>query len=111
MHSCEYASVVTQPGQFGLPPGGHGAGRPENRVHARSKPPHQKCEGLDFPMKRARNRLSTRSDCRSICQHRCTASGSYDACARSSTNDVVSISSIGTGTILILMPSERRSDM
>ena len=37
--------------------------RPENRVHARSNPPHQKCVGLHFPAKLPRNRFSDRSAC------------------------------------------------
>jgi hypothetical protein len=42
---------MTQSGQFGIPPGCGGARRPEKRVHAKSKPPHQKCEGTAFPRK------------------------------------------------------------
>lgn len=39
MHSCEYASRVIQSGRFGIPPGCCGAGRPLNRVQARSNEP------------------------------------------------------------------------
>src|SRR2546429_386138 len=43
--SCEYDSFVMG-SAFGL----SGAGRPENRVDARSKLPQKKCTGLDLPM-------------------------------------------------------------
>jgi hypothetical protein len=46
--SCEYASRVTESATLGAP-GCGGAGRPENRVTARSKLPQKKCTGLTFP--------------------------------------------------------------
>src|SRR5882762_8961935 len=111
MHSCEYASVITQSGQLGTPPGKSGASRPENRVHERSNPPHQKCDGLDFPMNLERNSFSTRSACTRICQYRCAAPASYVECFLSSVNRSVSAISIGTGWIFTSIPRERRIDM
>src|SRR2546429_4448048 len=90
MHSWEYASRVTKSARCGIPPGCGGAGRPEKRVHARSKPPHQKCEGLDLPRKGPRNRFRTRSACVRMRQQRCAASASYDACSRSAVKCTVS---------------------
>ena len=53
---------MTQPGQLGMPPGWRGAGRPEKRVVARSKPPQKKWTGLALPTKPVWKTFSTRSD-------------------------------------------------
>ena len=44
-----------------MPPGCCGALRPEKRLTARSKLPHQKCTGLALPAKPARKRANTGS--------------------------------------------------
>src|SRR6478672_6701871 len=88
-----------------------GAGRPEKRVQARSKPPHQKCDGLDLPRNRPRNVLKTRSESTRICQQRCAASASYDAWILSSLNGSASAISTGTGHNLTSMSSERSIDL
>src|ERR687897_124375 len=63
---------MTQSAQFGAPPGCSGAGRPENRVVARSKAPQKKCTGLALPRKPARKRWNRRSACTSASQNRGT---------------------------------------
>ena len=68
--SCEYASRVIASGRCGIPPGCGGAGRPENRVTARSKLPQKKCTGLHLPQNRDRNSLNTRSLCTRTRQNR-----------------------------------------
>ena len=57
-------------------PGWAGAGRPENRVTARSNEPQKKCTGLALPTKRPRNSLNTRSTWLSTRQKRLAASAS-----------------------------------
>ena len=58
---CDSASSMTQSGQLGTPPGWRGAGRPEKRVVARSKPPQKKWTGLALPTKPVWKRFRTRS--------------------------------------------------
>src|SRR2546427_12753980 len=78
MHSCEYASRVTASARLGRPPGWRGARRPENRVWARSKLPHQKWTGLVLPTNRLRNTSRTRLIWQRSCQHARAAAGSYE---------------------------------
>ena len=86
---------MTQSAQFGAPPGCCGAGRPENRVVARSKAPRKKCTGLALPVMPDRNVDSTRSISTSASQNRRIASGSYAACPVSSANGTAFETSTG----------------
>src|SRR5581483_9010524 len=81
--SCEYASFV-----MGSAPGRSGARRPENLVTAKSKLPQKKCTGLHLPMNHERNSSKTACTLNRIRQKLCAASGSYDACTRSSSNGI-----------------------
>ena len=56
MTSCEYASRMK------AGPRAAGAGRPEKRVAARSKPPQKKCTGLALPTNAHCDAVSTRVD-------------------------------------------------
>ena len=53
-----------------------GAGRPEKRVTARSKPPQKKWTGLALPTKPARRSVKTGAMRVRIVQQRCAAAGS-----------------------------------
>jgi hypothetical protein len=55
---------------LGTRPVNGGAGRPKNRVTAKSKLPQKKYTGLHLPMKPVRHCLSTRSACSSTREKR-----------------------------------------
>ena len=72
MTSCEYAS------RMNAGPSRGGAGLPEKRVTARSKPPQKKWTGLHFPTKSHCDIVKTRAIWRRIRQQRFAYAGSYE---------------------------------
>ena len=67
---------MTQSAQLGMPPGWRGAGRPENRVVARSKPPQKKWTGLALPTKPVLEALQHPIGLEQACQSSSAWSGS-----------------------------------
>src|SRR5664280_1056709 len=85
-----------------------GAGRPENRVTARSKAPQNRWTGLALPRKRPRNVENTRSTSTRVSQNRCACSASYAACRKSPVKGIAPSISTGMGQIGVATPSSPR---
>ena len=81
-----------------------GAGRPENLVTARSKPPQKKCAGLHLPTKSQREPSSTRPTSDRIVQQRRACTGSYVWCASSVSSRIGAGISTAIGQILTGRP-------
>src|SRR5579871_917347 len=88
-----------------------GAGRPENRVTARSKLPQKKCTGLDLPIKRDLKTLKTSSTETRVRQKRRAYSLSYDAWVLSWSNGIGLAISTGMCQIVTSIFNARSADI